>query len=234
MISPQDYYLRWEPDFQSKKKANDFARVFASIHVIPHKKVSRVTWYNVIVLLLFVLICHFFEHMEEIRVLSMDVSKNFYWCLELNKRPFIFKFFLNFFDEKLDNLKWQINVRNILWVFSFVENNIVVQIKDNYVHDKSKLVVHFFLRDARKAFSKLTAPFFLNVKSLLFVLSRLQIPIKKSLQLLSIWFLSQILLMYCRNESIHVLRDWVLVFVNFRGCASSTLHFRYKTYKFKI
>ena len=156
----------------------------------------------------------------------MDISKQFDRSFESYKSSLIFKLLLGLFYKKLNYFDWQVHERNVLGVLLFVLYDVIVQVVDDYVHDKGKLVVHVFFRNTLKALSELTAPFLWDVQSLLIILCWFQILVEKTLQLFALRLFAKALLRYGRNEPVHILRNRVLFFINFRGCASCALHFK--------
>jgi len=71
VVSPEDDDLTWIPDFKSKQEANNFTALAASIDIITQEKVSGVGIDDTIILYLFIFLSHLFEHMKQIRVLTM-------------------------------------------------------------------------------------------------------------------------------------------------------------------
>jgi hypothetical protein len=177
-----------------------------------------------IALLLLVFVRHFLEHVQQIRVLPVDVSKNFDRCLELEERFFIFENFLSLLNQKLDHFDWQVDEGYRLGIFLSIVHNVVVQVINEDIHDKGDLVIHVLLGDACNGLFELTAPLFLDVKSLGLILLRLQVFIKKSLQLFALVLFSQALFRDGREVLIHILRDGILFFIDLRRSTSSALH----------
>ena len=171
-----------------------------------------------------VLVSHLFEYIQEISVLPVNVPEYFYWCFELNKGLFVLKYSLDLFNEKLNYLDRQIDERDVLGVLLLVQNDVVVQIIDDYVDDECELILHFSFWNSCQPFSELSAPFFINVEGLLFILCWLQVHIEKILQLFPLRFLTKILLVDGWDESVHLLRNRVLLFFHFGGSASGALH----------
>jgi hypothetical protein len=116
----------------------------------------------------------------------MDVSKNFDRCLELEERFFVFENFLSLLNQKLDHFDWQVYEGNRLGILLSIVDNFVVQVINEHIHDEGDLVVHVLLGDASNGLFELPAPLFLDVKGLRLILLRLQVFIKKSLQLFSL------------------------------------------------
>lgn len=130
--------------FECKEKADDLTALLASVDVVTHKEVSAVSRNDVILLFSLVFITHFFKHVEQVCVLSMNITKNLNRCLELNTRSFVFKAFLCFFNEKLDNFDWEIDERHALGVLRLITDDIVVKIVYNYIHYEHCFVGHVF------------------------------------------------------------------------------------------
>jgi hypothetical protein len=97
VVTAENDDLFWESSFESEEKANDFTALLTSVHVVTQEEISQVSAQYLILLILLVFIGHFFEHMKKIAVLTVNITKNFDWCLELQQWLFIFKYFLNFF-----------------------------------------------------------------------------------------------------------------------------------------
>ena len=64
MIASENDNLIRISDFKSEEEADDFTALFASIDVVTHEEVSGILGDDVITLILFVLIAHFFKHMK--------------------------------------------------------------------------------------------------------------------------------------------------------------------------
>ena len=83
MISSQKNDLLRESHFQGKQEANYLTTLHTSINIIPEEEVPRVLTNNKIVLLRFIFVAHFFEHVEQVCVLAMNVTEYLNGCLEL-------------------------------------------------------------------------------------------------------------------------------------------------------
>lgn len=96
--------LSRESYLQSVQKANNLARLFPSIDVVSHEKVSSLEWNDsILVEVIFVLILHLLEHVEQIDELAVDITKDFYRCLKLDQWLLFLKYFLTFFNQELNN-----------------------------------------------------------------------------------------------------------------------------------
>ena len=87
VVSSKNNYLIGVPDFERKQQANDLARLLSSIYIVAHEQIlcRLVHRYNSVLLVLLVLIAHLFEHVQQISVLSVDVSKYLDRCFKLDK-----------------------------------------------------------------------------------------------------------------------------------------------------
>jgi hypothetical protein len=160
----------------------------------------------------------------------MDVSEQFYRGLKSYESSLFFKLLLGFLDKKLNNFDRQVYEWNVFRIPLFVLHDVIVQIVNDYVHDKRHLIVHVLFWNTLKALSELTSPFLWDVQSLLIVLCWFQILVKKTLKLFALRFFTKALLRYRRNEPVHILRYFVFLFINFRRCATRALHFLASSY----
>lgn len=98
VISSEDNHLLGVSDLQCKEKRDDFTTLLATINIITHEQIPGILADNVVVLVNFVFVAHFFEHMKEVVVLAMDVTEYLDWSFERNQCFFFFKHFLYFLD----------------------------------------------------------------------------------------------------------------------------------------
>ena len=87
MIAAQQCDLLGKIDFQRKEENTHFDRVIAAVYIIAKEKHVRLGQVSVV--------DYFFEHMDHIVKLSMDVAHNYHWFLDLYHvcfLPYISKF----------------------------------------------------------------------------------------------------------------------------------------------
>ena len=91
VVASEDDHLLGVPHLECEEQADDFAALLTSVDIVAHEKVTCILGYNVVVLLLLVLIAHFLEHVEEVRVLAVDVTKDLDWGFKLNQGFLVFE-----------------------------------------------------------------------------------------------------------------------------------------------
>jgi len=106
MISSENYYTSRISDFESEEQADDFTALASSVDIVSHEKIFQFLINNEVILFFFILICHFFEHMKQVRVLAMYITKYLYWSFKLDEGLLILKDLLNFLNEELNHLDW--------------------------------------------------------------------------------------------------------------------------------
>ena len=84
MVSSQNNYLLWISYFQGEEEAYDLTALFSSIYIITHEEVLSALGNDIITLLLLILFAHLLEHVEQVRILAVYITKYFYRCLELD------------------------------------------------------------------------------------------------------------------------------------------------------
>jgi hypothetical protein len=94
VVTAKDDDLLWESYLQGEKQADDLTALLAAVHVIAEEQVLEIATQDLLLLLLLVLICHFFEHMKQVAVLSVDVAKDLNRCLEVQKWLLVLEYFL--------------------------------------------------------------------------------------------------------------------------------------------
>lgn len=65
-----------EANLESKKKANDFATLLASVDVVTKEEVTQVSAQDLILLVELVLVRHLLEHVQQVAVLTVNVAKD--------------------------------------------------------------------------------------------------------------------------------------------------------------
>ena len=83
MVASQNNDLSWVSHLKGEKKADNLTALLATIDIVSHEQVAGRFRDDLITLLLLILVRHFLEHVKKVRVLPMDISKNFHWGLEL-------------------------------------------------------------------------------------------------------------------------------------------------------
>lgn len=136
VISSENDHLFWVSDFQREEQTNDLTALLTPINVISHEQISGILADDLIILLSFVFVAHFFQHVQKIVILTVDVAEYLHWRLELNKRFFFLENFLNFLNQEFHYLVWQVDEGDIFWIFCLVENDVVIKIKDDHIHYK--------------------------------------------------------------------------------------------------
>ena len=163
VVATQDDDLSWEAHLQGVQQTNDFAGLLASIYVITHEQVPSLHGDDAITLeLVFVLLLHLLEHVEQVGVLAVDVAEDFYWSLKSDKSLLFLEYSSDPLDQKLDHLAWQVNNRYILRVLGLIIDDVIIQVVNDDVHDKHSLLVHQFLGNGLGGFLELAAPLFTN------------------------------------------------------------------------
>jgi hypothetical protein len=71
VISSESDDLLWKSYFKCEEKTNYFGTLTASVNVVTHEKITSLFWQDHILLLAFIFVCHFFQHMNELRKLTM-------------------------------------------------------------------------------------------------------------------------------------------------------------------
>ena len=117
MVSSENDYLLRISHFQGEQEADDLATLLTSVDVVSHKQISRILGNNIVLLLRLVLVSHFLEHMKQISVLTVDVTKDLDWRLKLNERLFVLKALLDLLNQKLNHLVRKIDEWDTLGVF---------------------------------------------------------------------------------------------------------------------
>lgn len=85
VIASQNYYLSRVSDLESEEETNYFTTLLTSVDVVAHEQVSGVFGNYVVLLFGLVFVSHFFEHVQQVGVLPVDVAEDFYRSLELYK-----------------------------------------------------------------------------------------------------------------------------------------------------
>jgi hypothetical protein len=170
MITTKNDNLKWISNFQGEQETNDFTTLLTSIDIVTHKEISSILGYNVVLLLLLVFVTHFFEHVEQVCVLTMNVTKDFYWSFKLDEWLLIFKTLLNLLDQELDHFIRKVNEGNTLRIFASIAHDIMVKVVNDNVHDEGDLIMKIFLRNISDCLFELFTPLFLNVQRFHFVL----------------------------------------------------------------
>lgn len=164
VVAAQHDYLFWEANLESKKEADDLAALLTSVDVITEEEVTQVSTQNLILLVLLVFICHFFEHVQQVAVLAVYVTEDLHRRLEHQQWLLVLEYFLDLLEKVLDDLLGQVDEWYILWILSLVINNFVVKVVDNDIGNEFLLVRHIGLRDHLKGLFELFAPNFLDVE----------------------------------------------------------------------
>ena len=160
MIATQNDYLTRESALKRVQKADDFAALLATIHVVAHEQIARLHGDDTITLeLILVLLLHFLEHVKQVSVLTVNITKDLDGRLELDECLLVLEDFLGTLNQKLDHFTWQVNNGYILGVLGLVRDNIIIQIVDDDVHDEHGLLLHELLGNDRGGFLELTTPF---------------------------------------------------------------------------
>lgn len=163
MISSENDDLSGEAHLQGEKEANNLAALLASVDIVSKEEIPGVFGDDKVTLLCFVLIAHLLKHVNEIRILSMDVSKYFDWSLKLHEWLLVLEYLLYLFNQELNHFIWEVNEWYTLWVLCFVSDDVVVQVVNYYIHDKDHLVVKILLWNVGNPFFECFTPFFLDV-----------------------------------------------------------------------
>lgn len=142
MISSQHDDLIGEAGLECEEKTDDLATLLTSVYVITEEQISKIPAQNLILLVLLILVGHFFKHMKQIAVLAVNITEYLDWGLKLQQRFFIFEYFLYLLEQKVDNLLRQIDERHIFGILAFIVNNLVVEVVDNDVHNELHLIYH--------------------------------------------------------------------------------------------
>lgn len=116
MVAAENDDLGGVADLEGKEQANDLAALAASVHVVAHEQIASVLGNDVVLLLGLILVAHFLEHVQQVLILPMNVSKNLDGCLELHQGLFVLKALLNFFDKELNHLVGELDKRDALRV----------------------------------------------------------------------------------------------------------------------
>jgi hypothetical protein len=98
-----------EAHFESEEQANNLATLLASVDVVSQKEVLSLLRKNVVLLLLLVFVTHLFEHVQQVAILPMDISKDFHRRFKLNQRPLILKALLSLLNQKLNDLNREVH-----------------------------------------------------------------------------------------------------------------------------
>lgn len=64
VVTPQDDDLTWISNLQSEQQTYDLAALTTSVHIITKEKVLKILVNHALILILFVFISHFLEHVE--------------------------------------------------------------------------------------------------------------------------------------------------------------------------
>lgn len=164
MVSSQDDHRFRITHLKGQQQAHHLTTLLAPVNVVTHEKVSCVFGKDVVVLLVFVLVCHFLEHIDEVTVLAMDVTEYLNWCFKLHKWLFVLKTLLSPFYEGLNHLNWKVNEGHTLWVLGPISDDIVVQIVNDRVHEEHGFLLQILFSDVTRAFFELLAPLFLDIQ----------------------------------------------------------------------
>jgi hypothetical protein len=191
VVASEDDNLSWVSNLECEEKADDLATLFASVDVVTHEQVTGRLADDLIVLLLLVLVRHLLEHVQQIRILAVDVSENFDRGLKLIERLFILEHFLSLLDEELDHLNWEVDERDRLGILLSIMDNLVVEVVNEDVHDEGHLIIHILLGDVGNGLLELLAPLLLDVQGLGLVLLWFQVLVEQSLKLLPLVLLPQ-------------------------------------------
>jgi len=116
--------------------------LLASVDVIAEEQISEISAQNLILLVLLILVGHFFKHVEQIAVLTMNITEYLDRSFKLKQRLLVLEHFLHLLKQKVNDLLGQIDERNIFGIFSFVIDNFVVEVIDNDVHNEFDLIDH--------------------------------------------------------------------------------------------
>ena len=65
-----------EANLESKKKANDFATLLASVDVVTKEEVTQVSAQDLVLLVELVLVRHLLEHVQQVAVLTVNVAED--------------------------------------------------------------------------------------------------------------------------------------------------------------
>ena len=102
MVSSQNNDLLRKSNFHGEEEADDFTALFATVDVVTQKQVPHLLHNKLVTLLMFVLISHLFEHMQQISILTMDITEYLYWCFKLHQSFLLFEHLLGLLDQELD------------------------------------------------------------------------------------------------------------------------------------
>lgn len=84
MVTSQNHDLGWISDLKGKKEADNLATLLSTVDVISHEQVAGRFRNDLVALLLLIFVTHFFQHVEEVGILPMDISKNLDRSFELD------------------------------------------------------------------------------------------------------------------------------------------------------
>ena len=84
MVSSQDDYLLRISYFKGEEEAYNLTALFPSVYIITHEEVLSILGNDIVTLLLLILFAHFLEHVKQVRILAVYITKYFYRSLELN------------------------------------------------------------------------------------------------------------------------------------------------------
>lgn len=64
VVAPQNDDLIGVSDFQGKEQADDLATLLAAVDVVAHEEVPCILTDNIVALIVFIFVTHFFEHVK--------------------------------------------------------------------------------------------------------------------------------------------------------------------------
>ena len=136
MVTAQYDHLFWEAHLEREQQTDHLTGLFSSVHVVTQEEVAQVATEDLVLLILLVFVSHFFEHVQQVAVLAVDVTEDLDGCFKLKEWLFIFKYFLYLFQQVINYLLWQVDEWYVLRILSLVVHDFIVQVEDNNVHNE--------------------------------------------------------------------------------------------------
>jgi len=126
VVASQDDHLLWEPHFQGQQQTNDLAALLATVDIVSHEQVPSILGNDEVILFCLVLVAHFLEHVDQVRVLAVDVTEDFDWCFKLDEWLLFFETLLGTLDQGFDDLDGQVHKRHTLGILGLISDDVVV------------------------------------------------------------------------------------------------------------